>query len=201
MPKRPHAGRSFSACGLWGMVKIASATPAAAHHQGGQPQQAQGSRGRFRHGKHDAVVKFDVVDIHSAVHGAGVSERGPKLGACQGRGGWVPLGNRASQSTVDINGKRLGGKIGNDAQIIPTVLLEVCPGQPRIDISAGLAAKSLIVEIKFSIVSEFQHYAVGFSGDRPIGIQAENVFPPVAGGTQVFQVKAYGKTALDSRYP
>mgnify|MGYP006964070241 CR=1 FL=1 len=28
----------------------------------------------------------------------------------------------------------------------------------------------------------------------------ENVFPPIAGGTQVFQVKAHGETALDARY-
>ena len=198
--KRPHAEKRLPACGLWRMVKVASAAPAAAHHQGGQPQQAQGSCSCFRHGKHDAVVKFDVVDIQSAVHGAGISERSPKLGACQGRGGWIPLGNRTCQSAVDIHGKRLGGKIGNDAQISPAVLLEIRPGQSRIDIPASLAAEPLIVEVEFSIISEFQHHAVGFSGDRSIGVQAENVFPPIAGGTQVFQVKAHGETALDTRY-
>lgn len=88
----------------WLMVKVASAAPAAAHHQGGQPQQAQGSCSCFRHGKHDTVIKFDVVDIHSAVHGAGISKRSSKLGACQGRGGWIPLGNRTCQSAVDIHG-------------------------------------------------------------------------------------------------
>ncbi len=182
------------------MVKVASAAPAAAHHQGGQPQQAQGSCSCFRHGKHDTVIKFDVVDIHSAVHGAGISKRSSKLGACQGRGGWIPPGNRTCQSAVDIHGKRLGGKIGNDAQISPAVLLEIRPGQSRIDIPASLAAEPLIVEVEFSVISEFQHHAVGFSGDRSIGVQAENVFPPIAGGTQVFQVKAHGETALDTRY-
>ena len=166
------------------MVKVASAAPAAAHHQGGQPQQAQGSCSCFRHGKHDTVIKFDVVDIHSAVHVAGISKRSSKLGACQGGGGWIPPGNRTCQSAVDIHGKRLGGKIGNDAQISPAVL----------------AAEPLIVEVEFSVISEFQHHAVGFSGDRSIGVQAENVFPPIAGGTQVFQVKAHGETALDTRY-
>ena len=145
--KRPHAEKRLPACSLWRMVKVASAAPAAAHHQGSQPQQAQGSCGCFRHRKHNAVIKFDVVDIHSAVHGAGISKRSSKLGACQGGGGWIPLGNRTCQSAVDIHGKRLGGKIGNDAQISPAALLEIRPGQSRIDISASLAAEPLIVEV------------------------------------------------------
>ena len=103
---------------------------------------------------------------------------------------WEPV--RAGE-----DGKRLGGKIGNDAQISPAVLLEIRPGQSRIDIPASLAAEPLIVEVEFSVISEFQHHAVGFSGDRSIGVQAENVFPPIAGGTQVFQVKAHGGTAAE----
>lgn len=45
------------------------AAPAAAHQQGGQAQQPQGSSGRFRNRKHNAVVKFDVVDIYGSVQG------------------------------------------------------------------------------------------------------------------------------------
>ena len=46
--KRPHAEKRLPACSLWRMVKVASAAPTAAHHQGSQPQQAQGSCGCFR---------------------------------------------------------------------------------------------------------------------------------------------------------